>query len=363
VAIIIYAGSLRPGGGLTVVKNVIEAIASNKNDKIIVYTGASDASAALRPLFDKFPQVQEKKYFPNTGSGLRYLLAKLHFLGLTLFRRDDLLFSINYWIPCFCKQIVYHINLLNFQRNAGDSFGKKIKEFDAALACRLASVNLFESNFLLREAENYTGNKIRNAHLLYACVDNAFVNSDQSAQKLDAHIMVVSSIQAHKDNEVCVDLLSKLVADYPDTNWQLSFAGGQSVKQWDNLKALFDSRQLAGMVNFLGPVDKRQLSQMLNQSLCLVNPSRIESFCMVALEAMASRCPVIVTSETSMPESVGDAAIIVNAGNFNEFASAVYAFFTDGNLRNEYIERGENRAQKFSTSKFNQRLLELIDEI
>lgn len=360
--IIVYAGSLRPGGGITVASNIIKAMATRKNVQIDVYTGARDSSTALQPLFKSLPQVRERQFYPNLGSEIRYLISKFYFIPLTLFNRKILLLSINYWVPCFCKQIVYHINLLNFKKVPNDNFSKKIKEFDAALACKLASINWFESKYLMHEAETYLGHAIRNPHLLYACVDDDFVKT-KTKQSNNTNIMAVSSVQPHKDNEVCISVLGKLAHDHPEVNWTLTIVGGQSKRQWEKFKSLANSKSLGNKISFTGPIKKSQLSLMLNQSMCLMNTSRIESFCMVAIEAMASRCPAIVTDETSMPESVGEAAIVVKAGSVEEFAAAVYSLYTDARLRSKYIEKGIIRANQFSTSAFNTKLLELIPEI
>ena len=71
---------------------------------------------------------------------------RAYFLYKTLFDRKLLLISINYYVPSWCKQIVYHINLLSFMKTPNDTVWKKIKEFDARIACKIATVNVFESD-------------------------------------------------------------------------------------------------------------------------------------------------------------------------------------------------------------------------
>lgn len=360
--IIFYAGSLRPGGGLTVAKIMIEAMAKNQANNIVVYTGAKDSSLALNSVFESYDNVHEKQFMHSMHSEVRYAFSKVFFLSKSLFKRKTLLISINYFIPTFYKQFVYHLNLLSFMRQARDGFPKKIKEFDAKLACRFATINVFESDYLRETAEEYTGVKIRNPKRLYIGIDPSFYSNKNTNNryKHNANIILVSSPQPHKDNQTCIDALKNLSDNQGEANWKLIVVGGQSVKQWTELKDYTDTQGVADKVEFLGPVDKTQLSTLMHQSLCLISASKIESFCMVALEAMASECPAIVTDDTSMPESVGEAAIVVESGSSEQFAQSILDLYNNENLRNDFISKGNKRTKKFSTSAFNQNLRKLL---
>ena len=78
--VIIYAGSLRPGGGLTVAKIVIEALAHNVNNSIVVYTGSKDCSEYLTDIFNSYNNVHEVHFFQKTNAHTRYLISKIFFL-------------------------------------------------------------------------------------------------------------------------------------------------------------------------------------------------------------------------------------------------------------------------------------------
>lgn len=362
--IIFYAASLRPGGGLTVAKIMIEALAQKSSNKIIVYTGADDASRVLKPFFDTHENVQEKRFFKHVNSEIRYALSKVYFLPKSLLNRDTFLISVNYYIPSFFKQLVYHLNLLSFLREPNDRLPKKIKEFDAKLACKYTNINVFESHYLRDTAERYTGLKIRNPQVLYVGVDPDFyIRSDDSIKPSEpkTNILLVSSMQPHKDNETCIKVLAKLSKERPDVPWVLNVAGGQTIEQWKPLQDFSDSLGVGKRVRFLGPLAKNELSILMNKSLCLMSASKIESFCMVSLEAMASGCPAVITNETSMPESAGDAAIIVNASSTTEFSNAILQLYDDKKIREDYIKKGIARANDFSIKNFEKNLLEVIE--
>ncbi|MCP4772066.1 MAG: glycosyltransferase [Planctomycetes bacterium] len=357
----VYAGSLRPGGGITALRQVLDGLLARENVEITVFTGAEDCSQAIRDLVEQHPQLKEERFYPQARSFARYLRSKWAFRKRG--GEFDWMFSVNYHLPAPCKVAVYHLNMLSFEKGPGDGWGAAFKRFDARYACKHAEVNLFESRVLLDVAKLSTGGKIHSADLLYLGIHPQFYASPTHSVDLKpAQLLMVSSMGAHKDNSTALRTLAKLVRERPDTDWRLKIAGGQSIAQWQPLLDQAAELGVAERIEVLGPLDRSALSREMGASLCLINPSRIESFCMVALEAMASFCPSIVTSETSMPESVGDAAMVVKAGDEDAFANAVLRYSEDSELRADYLARGRRRAEQFSPQEFRRRLGEVLPE-
>jgi len=364
----IYAGSIRPGGGLTVLIQVIKAFSEDKMNKVIVYVGEDDTSNSLQLIFEELENVEEKRFLPQGGAALRYIASKFYFLYESLSEKLDWVFSFNYFLFSTCPVAVYHINLLSFRPSEPDSFTMKTKRIDARLACRISSENLFESKYLMGIARQQMQGGISNSSLLYISVSPEFVAESMvrlsSNEVLSTHsdLLLVSSIQAHKDNETCLGCLKILYERLPDTPWKLRVAGGQSIGQWSDFERLAQEMGLLDCVEILGPIDKKALAHHMHKSLCLINTSRVESFCMVAIEAMAASCPVIVVDSTSMPESVGDAAVIVSPGSVKMFANSVINFNNNKAFRDDYIERGKLRVAKMSDSDFSNTLRNCLFE-
>jgi len=364
----IYAGSIRPGGGLTVLIQVVKAFAEDKANRIIVYVGENDTSDLLQTLFNEFENVEEKRFMPRHSAALRYLASKFYFLYESVSEKLDWVFSFNYFLFSTCSVVVYHINLLSFQPSGQNSLAMSIKRVDARLACRISRINIFESLFLMNTAQQRMSGKVLNPKLLYISVAPEFLEesmselSSKEKLSIQSNLMLVSSIQAHKDNETCLYCLKLLCEQFPNTPWVLRVAGGQSIAQWSQFEELAEKLGLKDHVEILGPVNKNLLSYQMHRSLCLINSSRIESFCMVAIEAMAASCPVIVVDSTSMPESVEQAAIIVKPGSAKMFADAVITFHNNDELRLDYIKRGRERANKMKYSEFSSMLRRYLTE-
>ncbi|MBI3950169.1 MAG: glycosyltransferase family 4 protein [Acidobacteria bacterium] len=104
-------------------------------------------------------------------------------------------------------------------------------------------------------------------------------------------------------------------------------------------------------VEFKGLVSTDELIQYYTNADALVFPSFHEGFGMPILEAMACGCPVVTSNCYSMPEVVGDAALLVDPHDSTQIAEVIHHILTDENLRQQLIEKGRRRAQQFSWEK------------
>lgn len=86
----------------------------------------------------------------------------------------------------------------------------------------------------------------------------------------------------------------------------------------------------------------------LSRATLLAYPSLYEGFGLPPLEAMAAGVPVVATSAGSIPEVVGDAALLVPPGDPAAMAGAIAKVVSDEALRAALIRRGLDRAGQFS---------------
>jgi glycosyltransferase involved in cell wall biosynthesis len=81
-------------------------------------------------------------------------------------------------------------------------------------------------------------------------------------------------------------------------------------------------------------------------ALVFVYPSLYEGFGLPPLEAMSRGVPVITTSHASLPEVVGDAAILTD-GSEGELGSALAEVLADAGRREELAKSAIQRAGHF----------------
>jgi len=81
------------------------------------------------------------------------------------------------------------------------------------------------------------------------------------------------------------------------------------------------------------------------------------------LEAMASGCPVICSSCSSLPEVVGNAGTLVDPFDVNEITSKMHDLLTNEELKAEYVKRGLIRAREFSWESSAKKLIDVYNEL
>jgi glycosyltransferase involved in cell wall biosynthesis len=77
-------------------------------------------------------------------------------------------------------------------------------------------------------------------------------------------------------------------------------------------------------------------------------PSLYEGFGLTPLEAMACGAPVICSNASSLPEVVGNAALLVNPRDDDEIAQTIARVLDDAALRDELRAKSLARAAQFS---------------
>lgn len=95
-------------------------------------------------------------------------------------------------------------------------------------------------------------------------------------------------------------------------------------------------------------------------SSVFVYPSYFEGFGFPPLEAMAGGVAVVSSNCSSMPEILGDAAILVDPYRPYEIAIAMKKLLMDGSLRDYYVKKGKERVRQLEQSSMKIDYLEMI---
>ena len=117
------------------------------------------------------------------------------------------------------------------------------------------------------------------------------------------------------------------------------------------------------LVRFLGFVPIETLRVFFEAAAAFVFPSLYEGFGLPPLEAMASGTPVVTSNVSSLPEVVGDAAVLVNPENVFDIARGIRDVLFDQRLRADLIRRGYEQARRFSWSAAARQVLEIYREV
>ncbi len=126
-------------------------------------------------------------------------------------------------------------------------------------------------------------------------------------------------------------------------------------------RAILHSR-VENRARFLGFVPFDTLRAFYASAEAFVFPSLYEGFGLPPLEAMATGTPVITSNVGSLPEAVGDAAMLVNPENVFDIARGIREVLLDAELRATLVRRGRERVARFSWERTAREVLEIYQE-
>ena len=101
---------------------------------------------------------------------------------------------------------------------------------------------------------------------------------------------------------------------------------------------------------------------LISAAAAFVFPSLYEGFGLPPLEAMASGTPVVTSNISSLPEVVGNAAVLVNPDNVFEIAKGIRETLTDLALRATLVQRGYQQAARYSWESTARQVLDVYHE-
>ncbi len=172
------------------------------------------------------------------------------------------------------------------------------------------------------------------------------------------YIFSVGTIQPRKNYDRLVEAFHQLGR----SDMLLVIAGARG---WlDNpLYRHVAERGLADRVRFIGFVPDEDLPVLYSAAAVFAFPSLYEGFGLPPLEAMACGVPVLVSNQSSLPEVVGDAGVLVDPYNIDEIAGGLARLLDDENLRNTLINRAQLRVQSFTWRTAARQLREHYKEL
>jgi len=116
-------------------------------------------------------------------------------------------------------------------------------------------------------------------------------------------------------------------------------------------------------VRFLGDVSEADLPALYNLATVFAFPSLYEGFGLPPLEAMACGTPVVCANTSSLPEVVGDAALLFDPLDVPALAAALAQALGDASLQAALRPRGLARARLFSWERTAKETLAVYREV
>ncbi len=138
---------------------------------------------------------------------------------------------------------------------------------------------------------------------------------------------------------------------------------GDEISRYPAVRRSVIKTRVEEVVRFLGFVPFDTLRVFYEAASAFVFPSLYEGFGLPPLEAMASGTPVVASSVSSLPEVVGNAAVVVNPENVFDIARGIREALTDEERRAEMIARGFEQVRRFNWESTAAQVLEIYREV
>jgi len=146
------------------------------------------------------------------------------------------------------------------------------------------------------------------------------------------------------------------------SGYKLVLGGGRGWL-YQPIFAAVEALGLQADVMFPGFIPEDELPLWYNAADVFVYPSLYEGFGLPPLEAMACGTPVVVSDVSSLPEVVGDAAVLVGPHEPDEWAAALSTLCDDADLRADLAARGLERAQQFSWTRMARETIQVYRHV
>jgi len=226
------------------------------------------------------------------------------------------------------------------------------------------------SNHTKRDLVTHLGVSEKKIRVIHCAVSKAFRPIESSAMRpvlakyglpQDGYVLYVGNIEPRK-NLVRLLQAYSLMKGRGNFCHPLILCGGRG---WMN-KEVYDCVQRLSLekeVKFIGYVPDEDLSFLMSGATLFVYPSLYEGFGLPPLEAMACGTPVVTSNSSSIPEVVGDAALMVDPHDVDGLSVAMERVLADKDLRADLRRKGLERAKLFSWEEVASQTLQVYSEV
>jgi len=358
----------------TYIRNVVRTLARLDRDSTYFLVGSPARMAECGPLPGNF-QAVELTAADNTLKGCVEFRAIVRRLGCNVAHIPHM-----FWMPrgLSCPYVLTVHDLLEHMYGSRNfsSLRRSMHFYLTRRVLRGAARVMAVSQFTKSEIEKLLGVADERIEVVYNAIDERFLHghaSDADRQLIAERYQVnypfllyAGAIRPHKNVVRIIEAFSALKNElakerrYGDLKLIII---GDDLSSHPRLRRTVVSGGVQNDVRFLGFVPIEVLRIFYDVAKIFVFPSLYEGFGLPPLEAMAHGTPVVTSNTSSLPEVVGNAALMVNPENVFEIQRALQQALLDGDVRTRMKKLGYEQAQRFSWESSVARILEIYREV
>lgn len=242
------------------------------------------------------------------------------------------------------------------------------KDNSAAVAAKIKNIGPDETIFAVSQ---YTKDDLcnfnkqinpNNVHVVHSGIAKYFVPAESELIKKvikkyqipdNGHFLLSSFTADPKKNvPFIIRNYLELIKSEKINDLYLVLTGGNKIFDNNLLnKEIEIIQQNSKKIILTGFVDDNEMAVLKSSCMGFCFPSLYEGFGLPVLEAMRCGAPVITSNVTSLPEIAGEAALLVDPTNNEDFQNAILKLYKSSGLRKTLSEKGKERATQFTWEK------------
>jgi len=367
VRIAIDARKLRDFGIGTYIRNLLRHLARlDATTEFVVLCREQDC-AFVTELGENFRAVTE----PSRPYSLREQFAiplELRRAGVNTFHAPH--YVLPPMTPCRSVVTIHDCIHLRFPQYLPSRLGYAYARSSLWVAAHRSARVLTVSEASKRDILEYFRVPESKVTVIYNAIDERFheeppadevMRVQERYQLTDPFILYAGNIKPHKNLERLIEAFH-MVRRGELEHIKLLIIGDE-ISKYATLRRAVHRYKLHKHVRFFGFVPDATLAILYRLARVFVFPSLYEGFGLPPLEAMASGTPVITSNLSSLPEVVGDAAMLIDPYQPDAIAGAMRRVLQDERLRDDMRERGLARVREFSWARSVKQVREIYDEV
>lgn len=220
------------------------------------------------------------------------------------------------------------------------------------IAIKKADIIVTDSNHSKSDIIKHFGVDESRIRVVYNCIDERYkVLPDSEKLRIKSkfgisedtnYILGIGANEYRKNSKSLIEAFEKYKADTKN-NTKLVVIG----KKWKYSEVEMATSDII----YTGYVSDEDLVALYNGAMVFVFPSLYEGFGLPPLEAMHCGTPVITSNTTSLPEVVGEAAVLVEPESIDQIKDAIIKIENDNEFRENLIMKGFEQIKKFSKER------------
>jgi len=350
------------GGFKTYTTNLIEALSKlNDGDQYVIYLDRLPANQETLPQSDSFTYKVVPLRLPGLGMAYREQvdlkkqirqdkLDLVHFLcnSAPINITQNYVVTLHDIIQITNSEFVLRRNLAEQKQWALRAYSKWAIKKTVPMAKRVLTVSHYEKE-KIRRGLNIPPEQISVTHLAHGNIFHPagpdtielFRKQVQDKFGLKGKFILGLGYEPRKNIPLLIRSFSTVAAKCPDINLVIVAAHEERRKYFQKLGSELG---LEERIVILGKVLPEDLVQLYNLAELFVFPSERESFGLPPLEALACGTPTIAMNMASLPEILGEGALLLDGRDEELWGDTMLQVLSNYDLRKQLINRGLKQA-------------------